>query len=59
MFKGQYHGNIFKQYVEKYVNLDICTLLFLLYDIVNYQNQLITLTSVCIHFQRETTGQTR
>ena len=51
---------IFKQeYVGKYVNPDISNILFLLYDIVNYQNQLVMFASVGIHFKCETTDQTQ
>ena len=48
-----------KNMLKGMFNPDICNILFLLYDIVNYQSQLITFTSVGIHFQRETTDQTR
>ena len=37
----------------------IMLILFLLYDIVNYQNQLVMFTSVGIHFECETTDQTQ
>ena len=59
VFKGQYHGNIWQEYVGKYVNPDISNILFSLYNIVNYQNQLVMFTSVGIHFQCETTDQTQ
>ena len=39
-----------KKYDKKYVNAYISNILFLSYDMVNYQNQLIAFTSVGIHF---------
>ena len=45
--------------LEKYVNPDISNILFLLYNIVNYQNQVVMFISVGIHFQCETTDQTQ
>ena len=57
--KGNTTAIFKKEHVGKYVNPDITNILFLLYDIVNYQNQLVMFTSVGIHFLCETTDQTQ
>ena len=48
-----------KNMLESMSNPDISNILFLLHDIVNYQNQWVMFTSVGIYFQCETTDQTQ
>ena len=51
---------IFNKNILKSMSIQIfahtCTTLFLLYDVVDYQSQLIAFTSVGIHFQHGMTG---